>query len=476
MEVFKTNKGLQYIYEQESGYVSLAPKSFSNHVKGIVDNQYYAGKLKYLSSYGVISLDNSLRSTYKFLTKEDIKLAILNTHQIIFEVTDRCNLCCHYCGYGELYDNYDERSNLNMSFDMFKILYDYLKSIWEVSKEQGSTYLRISFYGGEPLCNFSFIEQAVKYANVNPIANKKIIFSMTTNAILLKKYMDFLVANSFELLVSLDGDKYNDSYRKYKNGDNSFDIVTNNLDNLKHYYPDYFEKKVKFNSVLHDRNSIKEADDFIYRKYHKHPMTNELNVFGVANNKKQEFQKMFHSKSEEFRQMPRLDKVLYTHHSPFLMEYEKWILGTSLVSYSANIENVLSSNLVSNRIFANKELPTRTCIPFSRKIFVSVKGKLYPCERIGNQFDFGSITSDSVLFDYKKILTTYNGLYKKYVRFCTRCKNKDFCSVCIASDIDGYEVCKLRYNIENNKISEMVSYFEQNPDVIEDTFKNITVL
>lgn len=107
---------------------------------------------------------------------EDIEDAIFNTHQIIFEVTDRCNLKCRYCGYGELYSNYDERLGEDMSFDTFKTLYNYFAQLWAKSSRHGSTYLRISFYGGEPLCNFALIEDAVNYVKNHPIDNKNNLF------------------------------------------------------------------------------------------------------------------------------------------------------------------------------------------------------------------------------------------------------------------------------------------------------------
>jgi len=73
---------------------------------------------------------------------------------------------------------------------------------------------------------------------------------MTTNAVLLDKYMAFLVENEFEMLISLDGNRYNDSYRMFKTGKTSFDKVVANVDRLYTKYPSYFKDKVNFNSVL----------------------------------------------------------------------------------------------------------------------------------------------------------------------------------------------------------------------------------
>lgn len=45
------------------------------------------------------------------LTINNVKYLLANLKQLTFEVTDSCNLRCKYCGYGELYDDYDKREN-----------------------------------------------------------------------------------------------------------------------------------------------------------------------------------------------------------------------------------------------------------------------------------------------------------------------------------------------------------------------------
>lgn len=262
MEFVTATSGNSYIYEQRTGYISLVPSSYMSEGN---QSLYYFEKIKYLTHFGLISADSEEEFKYKLLKKEDITDALINTHQIIFEVTDKCNLDCYYCGYGHFYDNHNARENQDMSFDVFKTLYNYLDELWLNSNNKGCTYLRISFYGGEPLCNFPFIEQAVDYVKNNPIKNKRIVYSMTTNAVLLDRYMDFFVDNNFEILISLDGDKYNDSYRVFKNGKSSFDTVISNIDKLYRSYPEFFMRNIKFNSVLHDRNSVRDANSFIFQ-------------------------------------------------------------------------------------------------------------------------------------------------------------------------------------------------------------------
>jgi uncharacterized protein len=53
----------------------------------------------------------------RFLNKSDISYQLSNLRQIVFEVTDACNLKCKYCGYGDFYEDYDKRENKNLSVE-----------------------------------------------------------------------------------------------------------------------------------------------------------------------------------------------------------------------------------------------------------------------------------------------------------------------------------------------------------------------
>lgn len=109
MEIVKSDNGSNYVYEQGTRFISLVPDALADCIKGNGNDSYYLKKLDYLIEHRLLSPDNSLRPEYCLLEEQDLKEQIFNTHQIVFEVTDRCNLRCHYCGYGELYDNYDKR-------------------------------------------------------------------------------------------------------------------------------------------------------------------------------------------------------------------------------------------------------------------------------------------------------------------------------------------------------------------------------
>jgi uncharacterized protein len=63
------------------------------------------------------------------LSAEDIKQSMANTSQITFEVTDRCNLKCEYCGYGKFYNDYDKRESKNLPTEDAVRLFRYLASL-----------------------------------------------------------------------------------------------------------------------------------------------------------------------------------------------------------------------------------------------------------------------------------------------------------------------------------------------------------
>ena len=180
----------------------------------------------------------------KYLTYDNIVFAIANLNQLVFEITDACNLKCKYCGYGEFYDDYDEREDKMLSTEKAIRLIDYLEDFWKSKINTSSqSIVYISFYGGEPLLNMPFIETIVDYvANKLNCTNRIFKFSMTTNAILLDRYMDFLQKHEFYLLISLDGNKENTGYRVDKSGRPAFERIVNNVDALQekyHCYPSF---------------------------------------------------------------------------------------------------------------------------------------------------------------------------------------------------------------------------------------------
>jgi uncharacterized protein len=361
----------------------------------------------------------------RLLSPNDIKNSLVNLPQIVFEVTDDCNLKCVYCAYGELYCDYDNRSGKNMKLADVKLLIDYLADLWNNNSPEASvpeTY--IGFYGGEPLLNVSFIKEVIEYIESLNL-NRRFKYSLTTNAVLLDRYMTFLVEKNFSLLISLDGDEYANSYRVNKAGRNSFKRVLQNVLNLKNTYPDYYESQVSFNSVLHDRNDVAPLLDFFKKELSKRPELSELSTTGLNPKKKGVFDKMYNSIINSYHKAIDYETL---SADDFMNCPEAYALMRLIEAESNNILYSYKQLLPSS----NKEyVPTGTCIPFSRKMFVTVNGKILPCERISHAYSLGRVTHDHLDLNIKEIVEKHNGYLKKVLKNCTACANKYNCLKCI---------------------------------------------
>lgn len=361
-------------------------------------------------------------------TKEDIEQNLINLRQLIFEVTDSCNLRCKYCGYADLYEGYDKRENKKLPFDKAKLIIDYLfHNYW--TRKKGINYRRainIGFYGGEPLLNVPFIKKVINYLEGLPNVGITFKYSMTTNAMLLNEHMDYLIDKNFFILISLDGDERGQSYRVDSKEHNSFHRVIENVRLLKEIYPHFFEKKVMFNSVLHDCNSVEITYQFIKKEFGKIPRFSTLNTTDVRKDKKVEFNRMYKDFANDLKRSSQCgvienDMFIDAPRTAMLLDY--------LRGYSNNFYQSYVSLLINKEIL---KLPlTATCTPFMRKMFVTVNGKILQCEKINHDFAVGQITDNAVNLDLEKAACQHNVYTSTYIEDCKTCAIRKNCKRCI---------------------------------------------
>ena len=374
------------------------------------------------------------------LTADQIKSTLANLKQLTFEITDACNLKCKYCGYGEFYNDYDKREDKNLPFEKAVAIIDYLAELWGSEFNMSANKsVYIGFYGGEPLLNFKFIERVVDYIKQKKVLNRTFIFSMTTNAILLDKHMDFIVYNKFSLLISLDGNKEHHGYRVDKAGNNSFDRVMKNIHLLKQKFPKYFDENVNFNAVLHNKNSYEAIFHFIKDELGKIPNISELNNMGIREDMRNEFKKTYQNKQESLMQSEHYDQI---QKEMFIMSSSYQNVATFLMKYSNNFFQDYNELLYGNR--TSMEPSTGTCSPFSKKMFITVNGKILPCERIGQQFFMGEILDNNEIWlDLEQIAVKHNAYLGKIRHQCMSCKIQRSCIQCVYNlqNLDGNPVC-----------------------------------
>ena len=413
---------------------------------------------------------------YRKISHLDIEYSLANLKQLVFEVTDACNLRCKYCAYADLYEGYDQRENLKLPFQKAKLIIDYLYEYWEKRYcIEVNDPITIGFYGGEPLLNVPFIQQVINYIeSLNPIG-KKFHYNMTTNAILLDRYMDFLAENEFRLLISLDGDEKGQSYRVDTKGKNSFDKVLANIQLLRSKYPSYFEHYVMFNSVLHNRNEVESTYRFIKDKFGKEPMISPLNNSGVRKDKLQEFYQAYQNVATSIQKANNCEAL---KNELFIKSPETGALVNYIYHHTGNVFNDYNDLLLGRE--GSSFPPSGTCIPFSKKMFITVKGRILQCEKIDHEFALGQITNKKVELNLEQAARQHNKYTFRYMNQCKTCAAKQLCTQCVyqIDDIhDKTSKCYSYYSAtQHEKQKEYyMEHLDKHPELYNRILKEVVV-
>lgn len=476
--LFKTEQGNRYLYSEGlECNILLHPILFEyfnsaltnkKHIESIQLSTYYGQKFQFLLEHGALQIKD-----ISFITKpnpEDVKIKLANLRQLLFEVTDGCNLKCYYCGYGELYNNYDKRQSKKLSYEKVKRVIDYMVDLWMSPYNFSfNNVVDISFYGGEPLLNFDLIKKTISYLREKNMSGMQFTFRMTTNGMLLDRYMDYLASENFDLLISLDGDEYANSYRLTKRGLNSFSKVYNNVLMLKERHPDYYNNKVTFNAVLHDRNSYEKIYLFIKHNLNKSPLISELSTNGLKDDRLLEFSKMFTRSYEAQQEAYKISEEM--RNDSVITKADNVQFRSMLHGNSGNMFKTLNDLLKNNKTVSH--MPSGTCMAFYKKFFLTVNGKALPCEKIGQKYPLGYVNDQSVDIDFNNISLLYENMYKPLLKLCKQCYHQSNCSQCVflisEKKKSGKLTCPTFVNMRmmDTLLSMNISYIEDNPNVYE---------
>lgn len=321
--------------------------------------------------------------------------------------------------------------------------------------------------------NMKFIEQITDYVESLRDIGRTISYGMTTNAMLLDRYMDFLAKKRVRLLISLDGDEKGQSYRVDADGNNSFGRVVRNVRLLQKTYPAYFEENVNFNAVLHNRNEVDTIYRFIEREFGKKPRIAALNDSGVKPGKKDEFYKTYKNIRQSFLAASNCSQMIAEGD---LEMPQVEALSRYLFNYSENcFEGYYSLGIEKDRF---GPVQTGTCTPFLLKMFMTVNGKILQCEKINHEFALGQVYEDHVDLDYRKISGIQNQYLSRLKRQCTACSRRERCNYCI------YQIDYLGSNpnapcplfttsAENAEEKEHLDFLRENPHLYKHLIKNV---
>lgn len=138
-----------------------------------------------------------------------------------------CNFKCRYC----FAKNEKVYSDTKISQKMVDAVFDYM-----LSRFNQYNAFRLEFVsGGEPLLNFEAVKHACNLSHNLKKNGIEINILLVTNASLLTDdILEFFESNNVFLGISFDGtEKYQNSMRLMKNGDESYSIVAEKINRIK---------------------------------------------------------------------------------------------------------------------------------------------------------------------------------------------------------------------------------------------------
>ena len=349
------------------------------------------------------------------LSRKDIEAQYAaSVKSMSLDLTERCNLRCHYCGVDALRPH--PRRDMPEATALSAI--DFLHAH---SRDMDVVALR--FYGGEPLLRFELITRCVCHA-LAMFGRRRIRFHMVTNGLLLDAdKAAFLAKHGFHVAVSVDGTRaVHDRHRLTPGGKSSYRAAVNGLRRIVEAYGAQAPDKVTIFSTFTPPYDLKAVS----RLRHDEPwLSARVPV------------KLTYVNTERWASCPPLSersrrslrRTRRLHIRPFARDL---IAGRPTDRLNAQF---LALRL--NRIFRRRTgwAPRRLyplnacCVPGVPTVFVTVDGELRICENACGTRPIGSIEAG---YDLRTVWRMLNEYAAESIRDCRRCWAVSICTVCFA--------------------------------------------
>lgn len=339
-----------------------------------------------------------------------------NIMQMALQVTQQCNFRCAYCVYsvGD-FELQRDHSSRRMPLEIALAAVDFFAKRCGNSKKPA-----IAFYGGEPLLEFPLIQRVVDYAE-RKLYGKKLTFAITTNASLLTPDIaQYFLEHNFLVTISLDGTpETHDRSRRFANtGQGSFAMIRNNLESIRKHCPDF---KFSFNIVIDPRYPC----DSLHWLFSHEELFKDSHITSSFIDDNFSIEKTV--PGEEFLQQSNR----YTFKSYLALRgVYNWDNVSRLASETLfSIFTRLQSSMKPKISIPNMAAPGGPCIAGERRLFVSVDGNLYPCERVSEASEVMNIGNLRDGFDFDKVDRILN-IASTTAEACTNCWCFRHCTLC----------------------------------------------
>jgi uncharacterized protein len=269
-----------------------------------------------------------------------------NLKGIALEVTEDCNLACHYC--------YETQKRIQRPPQYMDDTIGFQSVRWLLENFSNSNVNpTISFWGGEPLLNFNLIKKIVNHCRSE--YEREFFFSIVTNGTLLSsKILNYLHSEHFHIILSLDGpEQVHNRNRCFSNGGGSFRLIKPAIQPLISNFPDTL---ALFTVCPNTVNEMADSCSFLIELGFKRisfsfSFTSEWNM------------------QTEQEYLNQLDEVIDLWREAIAKDDHVAILP---------IENIL-------RYFL-KNKPIK-CSAANRMVSIDTNGNIYPCHRFCGFYD-----------------------------------------------------------------------------------------
>lgn len=419
IKCFRTYKG-NYCYDRSTNSIlSLTKEDYDELL------QIERGEFKASDSKSIYNLKD--RGFLKGNVVEEIQHPatidlehIVNNHmsQLVLQVTQQCNLRCCYCIFSGNYYN-REHSSQRMTFETAKRAVDFFMEHSLESKE-----VTVGFYGGEPFLEFNLIKSVITYCKEN-YSYRTLKFNVTTNGVLLnKEIIQYCIENDMLVTISIDGSKEeHDANRVTRDGKGTFDIILNNIRLIEKIDKNYFLKNLLFNTVINPKLKLNCVGEYfstsqLFQDSHI--------IFGnlTTSNLKEKSLAEYNTEFWLPRNYELLKLFLY-----ILGKIDKQKLSKLIINSTGEVEDFVRKLRYRepNRI----DHHGGPCVPCAKRLFITVDGKMYPCERVSEnikRFCIGALNNGLNMENINYILNC--GKLSEIE--CKNCWNLLHCNVCIS--------------------------------------------
>lgn len=198
-------------------YHNKSPEEMVSYLTKKYSNEEIYSELEDLKEHYLIKTSDNwdiIEGKYNSDQFDTVKI-----NNIILMLCQECNLRCKYC-YGE---NGEYSNKGKMSMEVGERAIDFL-----FNNSGDNETLYITFFGGEPLMQKKLLKHLTLYAlNIGKRSNKKVEFSITTNATLINDDLaEFFKEHGFGITISIDGDKESTNVNRfYANKKGAYDDI-----------------------------------------------------------------------------------------------------------------------------------------------------------------------------------------------------------------------------------------------------------